>query len=173
MSTAATTIEELILQTDAAGAPVRLEYVRGHLKWEASPASRHHKALRRIERAVEPIPSATIGCGCYTLADVLIRFPDPDGSLKRPDIAIFCAEPPDSDEALEELPAAIIEILSIGYEEKDLGADGASFYLAYVPEVLVVDPRTGLVHHYRADRPPAQYTAPITVDLQCGCRCTI
>jgi hypothetical protein len=173
MSVTATTIEELILQTDAVGAPVRLEYVRGHLKWEASPASRHQKTLRRIERAIQPTAGATTNCGCYTLADVLIRFPDPDGSLKRPDIAIFCAEPPDSDEALEVLPAAIVEILSVGYEEKDLGADGAPFYLAYVPEVLVVDPRGGVVYHYRADQPPVRYTAPITIELQCGCRCTI
>jgi len=158
------------LQTDASGAPVRLEYVRGRMKWEASPASRHQKALRRIERAIESSAGAMSGCGCYTLADVLIRFPDPDGSRKRPDIAIFCAEPPDSDEALEVLTSAIVEILSVGYEEKDLGADGARFYLAYVPEVLVVDPRGGVVHHYRVDRPPVRYAAPITVELQCGCR---
>ena len=166
----ATTIEEMILQTDAAGAPVRLEYVRGHLKWEASPASRHQKALRRIERAIAPSTGPLSGCGCYSLADVLIRFPDPDSSLKRPDIAIFCDEPPDSDEALDVLPAAVIEILSLGYEEKDLGPEGAPFYLAYVPDVLVVDPRAGIVHHYRADRSPTRYTAPITVELQCGCR---
>ena len=166
----ATTIEEMILQTDAVGAPVRLEYVRGHLKWEASPASRHQKALRQIERAIAPSTSPRSNCGCYSLADVLIRFPDSDSSLKRPDIAIFCDEPPDSDEALNVLPAAVIEILSLGYEEKDLGPEGAPFYLAYVPDVLVVDPRAGIVHHYRAERPPTRYTAPITVELQCGCR---
>jgi hypothetical protein len=38
--------EDVILQTDASGAPVRLEYVRGHLKLEASPASRHQKAAK-------------------------------------------------------------------------------------------------------------------------------
>ena len=163
-------IEELILQTDASGAPVRLEYVRGRMKWEASPASRHQKTLRRIERSIVPAAGASEGCGCYTLAGVLIRFPDPDSSLKRPDIAIFCAEPPDSDEALEELPAAIVEIVSIGYEEKDLGPDGAPFYLAFVPEVLVVDPRAGVVHHYRVDRPLVRHPTPITIELQCGCR---
>jgi hypothetical protein len=65
------------------------------------------------------------GCACYSLQDVLIRFPDPDQSLKRPDIAIFCDEPPESDEALELLPQAVIEILSLGYEDKDLGPDCA------------------------------------------------
>jgi Uma2 family endonuclease len=165
------TIEDMILQTDAAGAPVRLEYVRGRLKVEASPAMRHQKASRRIERSIHPIPGAPGGCACYTVADVLIRFPDPDASLKRPDIAIFCAEPPDSDEATDILPAAIIEILSLGYEDKDLGPDGAPFYLTYgVTDILVVDPRAGLVYHYRDGLARAQHVLPVTIDLSCGCR---
>src|SRR6185436_17988149 len=111
-----------------------------------------------------PIPGRGDDCACFSLQDVLIRFPDPDSSLKRPDIAIFCAKPPESDEALEVLPDAIIEIVSIGYEEKDLGPDGAPFYLAYVPEVLVTDPRTGVVHHYRAGREAESVASPVTID---------
>ncbi len=104
--------------------------------------------------------------------DTLIRFPDPDGSLKRPDIAIFCDEPPDSDEALEVLPVAVIELLSLGYEEKDLGPDGASFYLACgVRDVLIVDPRGGSTLHYQlGTAAPASLRPPVSVDLQCGCR---
>src|SRR5206468_11551981 len=113
--------EDLILQTDASGAPVRLEYVRGRLKVEASPASRHQKTAKAIEASLRLIPGQGDGCACLSLQDVLIRFSDPDHSLKRPDIAIFCNEPPDSDAALDILPAAVIEILSLGYEEKDLG----------------------------------------------------
>ena len=94
-----TSIEDVILQTDASGAPVRLEYVRGHMKWEASPASRHQKAAKAIEASLRSIPGHGDGCACFSLQDTLIRFPDPDQSLKRPDIAIFCEEPPDSDEA--------------------------------------------------------------------------
>jgi len=169
-----TTIEDVILQTDASGAPVRLEFVRGHMKWEASPASRHQKTVRRIERTIRPTPGAGDGCACYALADTLIRFPDPDRSLKRPDLAIFCDEPPDSDEALEVLPAAVIEILSIGYEDKDLGEDGAPFYLdCGVADVLVVDPRRGHVLHYRLGQPVAKLTAPVNVALECGCSLTI
>jgi hypothetical protein len=45
-----TTIEDVILQSDAVGAPVRLEYVRGRLKVEASPARERglHKSRRRL-----------------------------------------------------------------------------------------------------------------------------
>jgi len=170
-----TTIEEVILQTDASGAPVRLEYVRGRLKVEASPASRHQMTVDRIRASLTPTAGHSSGCGCFSLADTLIRFPDPDQSLKRPDIAIFCQHPPESDEALEMLPAAVIEILSLGYEDKDLGDDGAPFYLACgVADVLVVDPRSRVVLHYQSSVPkPKTLQAPITVDLACGCRCTI
>jgi Uma2 family endonuclease len=167
-------IADLIAQTDAAKAPVRLEYVRGRAKWEASPASRHQKALQRIERSLRPTPGHPDGCGCYALADTLIRFGDPDRSIKRPDLAIFCAEPPDSDEALEIIPAAVVEVISVGYEEKDLGVDGAPFYLAYgVRDVLIVDPRAGIVYHDAPGQGRREYRAPATVDLACGCRVTV
>jgi Uma2 family endonuclease len=167
-----TTIEDVILQTDAAGAPVRLEYVRGRLKVEASPASRHQMTAKAIEASLQPLPGSGDACACFSLQDVLIRFPDPDQSLKRPDIAIFCERPPASDEALDVLPAAVIEILSLGYEEKDLGPDGAPFYLACgVRDVLIVDPRGGPALHYQLDTPaPATLRPPVSVDLQCGCR---
>ncbi|MGQ9547589.1 MAG: Uma2 family endonuclease [Roseiflexus sp.] len=170
MTTAAHRIEELILQTDASGAPVRLEYVRGHTHWEASPSSRHQKMLRRIERSVRPSFDGESSCACFTLVDVLIRFPDPDGSYKRPDLSIFCTEPPDSDEALDVLPVAVVEILSPGYEDKDLGPDGAPFYLAHgVVDVVVADPRTGVVFHFQRDRSPVTLQAPVTLVLTCGC----
>ncbi len=169
--TTTTSTEDLILQTDASGAPVRLEYVRGRLKVEASPASRHQMTAKAIEASLRPIPGRRDGCACYGLQDVLIRFPDLDKSLKRPDIAVFCTQPPESDEALDVLPAAIIEILSVGYEDKDLGPDGATFYLAYgVLDVLIVDPRNGLALHYRPDQAAIELRTPATVVLACGFR---
>jgi hypothetical protein len=63
MPATASDIEALILRTDALGTPVRLESVRGQQKWEASPASRHQKALQRIERSIRPAPE-TSACGC-------------------------------------------------------------------------------------------------------------
>ncbi|MBK9712009.1 MAG: Uma2 family endonuclease [Kouleothrix sp.] len=170
-----TTIEDLIVQTDASGAPVRLEYVCGRLKVEASPASRHQMTAKATLASLQRMAGRGDGCAYYSLQDVLIRFPDPDQSLKRPDIAIFCAQPPLSDEALELLPAAVVEILSLGYEDKDLGADGAPFYLACgVADVLVVDPRSGRALHYRAGMGgPVTLHTPATVDLACGCRVTV
>ena len=171
--TTATDITTTILEASASGAPYRLEYVRGRLKIEASPASRHQKTARRIERSLRPTTTGDGGCGCFGLQDVLIRFSDPDSSLKRPDIAIFCEEPPDTDEALVVLPAAVIEILSLGYEDKDLGDDGAPFYRAQgIADVLVVDPRGGIALHYHDDQVD-QLTAPAHVTFRCGCAVTL
>lgn len=170
MAASTRSIEELILQTDASGAPVRLEYVRGRTRWEASSSSRHRKALQRIERSVRPSQRDATGCACFTLADVLIRFPDPERSIKRPDLAIFCEEPPDSDEVLDVVPVAVVEILSPGYEDKDLGPDGAPFYLEHVVlDVVVVDPRSGAILHFRPAHPPTPLQAPVTLSLTCGC----
>jgi Uma2 family endonuclease len=168
----ALTVEDIILQTDAFGAPVRLEYVRGRTKWEASPASRHQMTVDRIRESLKRAgrPGAP-EWGCHSLADVLVRFRDPARSLKRPDIAIFCEGPPESDEALDLLPAAVIEIISLGYEEKDLGNDGAPFYIEQgIADVLVVDPRTSVVLHYRPGQPRVQHSSPVELDLACGCR---
>jgi hypothetical protein len=112
-------VDQFILQVDASGAPVRLGYVCGRIKWEMRPTSRHQMTVKRIERSVNRLPDAPDECVCFTLADVLIRFHDPEQSLKRPDIAIFCTVPPERNEALDLLPAAVIEVVSLGYEEKD------------------------------------------------------
>lgn len=71
-------------------------------------------------------------------------------------------------------PAAVVEVLSLGYEEKDLGPDGAPFYLAYgVQDVLIVDPRGDVVYHDAPGQERRTLTAPATIDLTCGCRVTV
>ena len=153
----------------SAGA-IKLEITGGIPTWEASPSIRHQRAIARIQASIEPIPGSETDCECAHYSDVYINFPD--GSLKRPDIAIFCKEPPDQDEALTCLPQAVIEVISPGYEYKDIELN-PQFYLAHdVFDVLVVDPRTGVVTHYRT-KGVATHRSPVTIDLQCGCRCTV
>src|SRR5919205_527445 len=93
---------------------IRLEITAGVPTWEAVPGTRHQRTVDRIRASITPIPDHSAGCDCAHLSDVLIRFQD--GSLKRPDIAIFCAEPPEQDEALTLIPQAVIEIICPGYE---------------------------------------------------------
>jgi len=151
-------------------AGVRLEVVGGLPLWEVSPAARHQKAVYRIQASIAPARDREGQCGCFSLADTYVRFPD--GSLKRPDIAVFCQEPPDTDEAVTLLPEAVIEVISAGYEAKDLEI-GAYFYLAQgVKDVVVFDPRTLWVLHMRRDS-TRRLTSPVEIDLECGCRCQV
>lgn len=149
---------------------VKLEITGGIPTWELSPSSRHQRLLFRIQTSIKALPESDKGCECAHLSDVYIRFPD--GSLKRPDIAVFCSEPPDQDEALTIIPEAVVEIISPGYEYKDIELN-PQFYLAQeVRDVLIVDPRAGMVTHYRTTEVSTHH-APVTINLQCGCECTV
>jgi Uma2 family endonuclease len=149
---------------------VKLEITGGIPTWEVSPSSRHQRLVFRIQTSIKPLPKSDKGCACAHLSDVYIRFAD--GSLKRPDIAIFCQEPPDQDEALTNIPQAVVEVISPGYEYKDIALN-PQFYLAQgVGDVLIVDPRADVVTHYRTTG-VVTYHAPVTINLQCGCECTV
>ena len=109
-------------------------------------------------------------CACVDVADVYINFPD--GSLKRPDISIFCREPDEEDEAITLVPEAVIEIISKGYEAKDLEI-GPRFYLSQgVKDVVVFDPYSHRVYYFDADG-KREYESPVTLALHCGCQVSI
>ncbi len=164
--TSPVTFEELVEMADDAG--VKLEITGGIPTWEAFPGPRHQKAVGRIFVTIER--SSESDCGCVQLLDTYIKFPD--GSLKRPDIAIFCEEPPDQDEALEEIPEAVLEVLSKDYEKKDTEI-GAPFYLEQgVKDVILFDPRTQEVTHRRRDG-TRLLKSPVKLELECGCQITV
>jgi len=154
-----------MLQADEFG--VRLEIVAGLPTWEAHPTLKHQEAIDRIRASIQR-RSAGIepGCGCVHISDVYIRFPD--GSLKRPDVAIFCRRPDEEDDAVTLIPEAVVEVISKGYEAKDLEI-GPRFYLSQgVKDVVVFDPYTLLVLHVRRDGASRQ-VSPVSIALECGC----
>lgn len=147
---------------------IRLEIVGGLPIWEAHPVYKHQKAVDRIRATITPTTNS--GCSCVHAADVYVSFPD--GSLRRPDIAVFCREPDEEEEAITLVPEAVIEIISRGYEAKDLEL-GPRFYLSQgVKDVVVFDPYTLLVLHVRRDGVTRQ-VSPVLVQLECGCECTV
>lgn len=149
---------------------IRLEITGGIPTWEVSPSLRHQAAIYRIQTSIKPLPDQDGECACAHYSDVQFRFKD--GSMKRPDIAIFCVTPTMTDEAVTIIPQAVIEIISPGYEFKDLTLN-PQFYLAQgVDDVVVVDPRSGVVTHHRTTG-VAIHQAPVTINLQCGCECTV
>jgi hypothetical protein len=159
---------QLLLQADAAG--FRLEIVNGLPLWEAQPLYRHQVEIDRIRESIRPITNSE--CNCHHVADVYFHFKD--GSFKRPDIAILCHKPQESemDAALEMIPEAVIEIISAGYEDKDMKI-APSFYLAQgVKDVIIFDPRAKLIWHHRVDR-VERHNSPQELTLECGYKCVV
>jgi Uma2 family endonuclease len=150
----------------AAELGVRLEIMNGLPVWEAQPLYRHQKAMERIAASIRS-KSATDSCQCVHALDVYVQFP---AGLKRPDISVFCREPTDAeqDAALTIIPEAVVEVISKGFEAKDLEL-GPAFYLSQgVKDVVVFDPSTLLVLHVRADG-ARRLTSPVLISLECGC----
>ena len=148
---------------------LKLEVVHGIGIWEALPTKRHQGTVFRIQSRIQPSPGHS-DCACIHYSDVLVRFA-PD-TLKRPDIAIWCAEPDEDDVAITVIPAAVIEVISLGYEAKDL-EQAPPLYLGYgVLDVVIVDPRSGRVVHHDSSG-TTDYQMPVTLDLHCGCRIEI
>lgn len=161
-------MERTILEADAAG--FRLELVGGLPVWEASPIVEHQHRVDQIRASLRPI-RAEAGCACVHYADIQVRFPD--GSHKRPDISVFCREPQERRTAVTLLPEAVIEILSQGYEAKDLEV-GVPFYRRMnIADIIVLDPDSGAVLHYQNALPARELVSPVEIALQCGCRCTV
>lgn len=147
---------------------IRLEVVAGLPIWEAAPAYRHQRAVDRIRKTLAPREGTA--CACIHVADVYVQFPD--GSLKRPDVSLFCREPDELDDAIKLVPEAVIEVVSKGYEAKDLEI-GPSFYLSQgVKDVIVFDPSTLLVLHARRDG-TRRLTSEVAITLECGCSCMV
>jgi hypothetical protein len=144
---------------------VRLEIVGGIPLWEAQPVYKRQKAVDRIRAGIQARKDSD-ACACIHVADVYVSFPD--GSLKRPDISIFCREPDEEEEAIKLIPEAVIEVIGKGYEFKDLEI-GPNFYLAQgVKDVVVFNPYTQVVLHVRKDR--VQHgISPMEIELECGC----
>jgi Uma2 family endonuclease len=160
-------LQQLVLRSDELG--VRLEVVNGLAIWEAQPLYRHQKHVERIAASIDRKDKGD--CGCVHALDVYIQFPN---GLKRPDISIFCREPSEAeqDSVLTMVPEAVVEVVSQGYEAKDLEI-GPPFYLSQgVKDVIVFDPRTLLVLHLSQGK-ALRLTSPVSIDLACGCGVTV
>ncbi len=149
---------------------VRLE-IAGNLPiWEASPLYKHQKAVDRIRDSI--IKIETNSCDYIDVADVYIQFPD--GSLKRPDVSIFCREPSEDEqeEAIRQVPEAVIEVISKKYEAKDLEISPPIYLINGVKDVVVFNPYTMEIVHFRKDE-TRKLTSPASIEFECGCSCTV
>jgi Uma2 family endonuclease len=158
---------EMLLEADELG--LRLEVTGGLTTWEASPMKSHQKVVDRIRASIK---TSLETCECVHYADVFVRFND--SSLKRPDISVFCREPIEENTPITLTPAAVIEVISKGYETKDLELNPPFYLGAGVLDVLVLDPASNEVWHFRSDlAQPKKYISPVSLTLECGCEITV
>lgn len=160
--------EKMMMNADELG--IRLEMVGGIPVWEALPVYRHQTKIFRIQISIRLVSEEAEVCGCFHASDVSIRFPD--GSQKRPDIAIFCREPDEQDTEITLVPEAVIEIISKGYEAKDT-VIGVPFYLSQgIRDIVLYDPETNITTHITPDG-STEYTSPADLTFACGYRATV
>jgi Uma2 family endonuclease len=79
-------------------------------------------------------------CNCIDAAAVYVQFPD--GSMKRPDVSIFCQEPSEEEQekAIKQVPEAVIEVIIKKYEAKDLEISPPIYLANGVKDVIVFNP---------------------------------
>ena len=152
--------EFMAVSAAAEDANIRLEVVQGLPVWEFMPSPMHTIDSKRIDRSIRRDPSSDSDCGCHSLEDVSVRFPD--GSLRRPDIAVFYRLPERTRTPTTLVPEAVIELVSPGSEVKDLQIS-PGFYLSQgVKDVIVSVPETGVVEHFRRDG-RAMHRSPVDI----------
>ena len=147
---------------------VKLEVHQGLPIWEFMPSPLHTMEAERIAQSVRRLSSED-GCGCHRFQDMTIMFPD--GSVRRPDIAVFCRRPEPTQLATRLIPEAVIEVVSPGSEIKDWDLSPPFYLLHGVKDVIVFDPRTGGVVHFRKEG-RARHASPVGIALECGCQVT-
>ena len=149
---------------------IKLE-VAGNLRiWEASPVIKHQLEIDRIRDSIKKTEKDGVTCQCIDIADIYVQFAD--GSLKRPDVSIFCELPKEMEEATISVPEAVIEVISKKYEAKDLEISPPIYLANGVKDIVVFNPYTNEVVHFRPDE-TRKFTSPVEIEFECGCRCTV
>ncbi|RYG33930.1 Uma2 family endonuclease [bacterium] len=149
---------------------LRLELTDGGITWETFPGFRHQEIIRDILVASNSGRGSEGGCECIQVPDVDIVFPD--GTVKRPDPSVWCKRPEELEGFVHAIPEAVIEIVSPGYEDKDLVFGPPIFLRNGVKDVIVFHRAKAEVHHWS----PAGHRivpSPTVFELACGCQITV
>ncbi|MCY7376254.1 MAG: Uma2 family endonuclease [Pyrinomonadaceae bacterium] len=149
---------------------IKLEVAVNLRIWEASPVIKHQLEVDRIRDSIKKSEKDEKTCECIDIADIYVQFAD--GSLKRPDVSIFCELPKEMEEATKSVPEAVIEVLSKKYEAKDLEISPPIYLANGVKDVVVFNPYTMEVFHFRSGE-KREMMSPVEIELECGCRCTV
>ncbi len=90
----------------------------------------------------------------------------------RPDISVFCIEPEEEEEAIKQVPGAVIEVISKKYEAKDLQISPPIYLTNGVKDIVVFNPYTMEVVHFRQGE-VLRSASPTRIEFECGCSCEV
>ena len=149
---------------------LRFELTDGGITWETFPGVAHQEIVFNVQTSLDRRRTDRGDCECYQGADIDVVLAD--GTVKRPDVSVWCKRPKELEGFVHEVPEAVIEIVSPGYEAKDL-LHGPPIYLRNgVKDVIVFDRAKGEVHHWGPEGHRI-VPSPTVFDLACGCRVTV
>lgn len=149
---------------------LKFELTDGGITWETYPGIAHQEIVYNVQTSLQRGDAQGTNCDCYHGADVDLVLPD--GTVKRPDVSVWCKRPSELEGFVHEVPEAVVEVVSPGYEAKDL-VHGPPIYLRNgVKDVIVLDRAKGEVHHWTPEE-RRTVTSPFTFDLVYGCKITV
>ncbi|MFJ6570038.1 Uma2 family endonuclease [Streptomyces sp. NPDC091292] len=163
-----------LLNVPAGLGPVEIS--DGQIVMAVSPSTRHELAARRLRRQLDPqVPVTDPGF----IAENGPEVEDPRlGVLRRPDLVVVREEALDAPTAGVD-PAEVLlaaEIVSPSNPDNDYVAKMRDYPAMGIGHYLIIDPRTGLVHHHTEptgrSRDTARYTSsreyPFGARIQVG-----
>lgn len=161
-------VTHLLMAAEESG--VSLHQIGQQPIWDLLPSSLHQGVMMDVVYSVRRSEGLSDDCGCHTLVETYVRLPD--GSLRRPDVLIYCQKPPRTRTALTVVPEAVVEILSPNGTFKDLQIGPPNYLSNGVKDVLVVDPETEIATHFRRDGTALRRRGDLVI-LECGCELTL
>lgn len=156
---------------ELAEAGYRLECVNGLAIVEPIAGPPHQTSVQRILDSIHCRLGEASACDCVSVVDARMRFPD--DSHKHSDIAIFRGMGDAKETEITFCPQVVIEVLQADFAAKDI-VIGVPFYQRVgIPDIIVFDPETNIVRHWRNGGNEKSYPSPVKLDLLCGCTITV
>jgi Uma2 family endonuclease len=138
------------------------------LLWEPTPDLHHQTAIHRIIQSIRPTSAHGAEVECCVDRLILTK----DGSILRPDIALFTTQQCHHPDPLRTLPFAVIEILSPETERNILEIAAPAYQKLGITETLAVSLRTDTLHLWTPGT-TGTFQTPITIQLSNGIQITI
>lgn len=144
------------------GSGLKAELDNGVIRMMAGGSARHDRIQINL---IIALGARLRGSGCRPRGpDMAVR--THDGSIRYPDVSIYCGSPPDEDRTSLDDPKVLIEILSASTQAEDRGVKLQEYKaLASVDTIVLADPERERLHVFqRAGHRPEAWSEVVHVE---------